>query len=286
VFLLDPAKLGTPPLNTQKIDSCWCGPSFFIGADGVRRVVTSHGSTLRTWRVQTSPSPALTPEATATISSGQDPGFFTSVSSNGTAAGSAIIWAVGRPTGTGSNPLAVSLSAFVGTPSTGSTKLTQLFSAPAGSWPNTGGNANIVPVVANGKVFVASAYRDGSGNTHGQLNIFGKGGSGAPVSSAPISGAPISSAAIASSAETPATVHTISGTLIAVNGETLTLRTRAGKTADVDASGALRNEKVTGPLTLGTPYTVEGTTFEASGALFATAIDRAKPSSGLWPSDR
>jgi hypothetical protein len=277
VFLLRPAINSSQPMTLLdttplKIEACWCGPSFFTGADGVSRVVTSHGSTLRTWRVQTSPSPTLTQEATAAISSGQDPGFFTSISSNGTAAGTAIIWAVGRPTGAGSNPLSVNLFAFAATPSAGSTTLTQLFSAPAGSWPNTGGNANIVPVVANGKVFVASAYLDGSGNTRGQLNIFGKAGSGAPILTAAIASA--------------ANVHMISGTLIAVNGETVTLRTRGGKTADVDASGALRSEKVTGPLTLGTPYTVEGITFEASGALFATAIGRAKPSSGLWPPDR
>ena len=78
----------------------------------------------------------------------------------------------------------------------------------------------------------------------------------------------------------------ISGTLLAVNGETLTLRTGAGKTATVDASPAFQNERVTGPLKVGTPYTAQGMTFDASGALVATAIGRAKPSSGLWPLDR
>jgi hypothetical protein len=282
VFLLNPANLGQPtgtpptssqpPLDTQQIDSCWCGPSSFEGSDGVMRVVTSHGSTLRTWRVQMpplSPSPTLAPEATATISSGQDGGFFTSVSSNGTAAGSAIIWAVGRPTG---SPYAVNLYAFAATPSGGSTTLKQLFSAEAGSWPNTGGNANIVPVVANGKVYVASAYHDGSGNTHGQLNIFGQGGRGKPITS--------------TAAQLAAGPRMISGTLVAVNGSVLTLRTRANKTATIDASVAFRNERVTGPLELGTPYTAQGTTFDATGALFATAIGRAKRSSGLWPPDR
>ena len=123
-----------------------------------------------------SPSPTLTQEATATISSGR--GFFTSVSSNGAAAGSAIIWAVGGPTGTGADPTAVTLYAWAATPSSGSTNLPQLLTAPAGSWPNTGGHANIVPVVANGNVYVASAYLDGAGNTRGQLDIFGKGGHG------------------------------------------------------------------------------------------------------------
>ncbi len=279
VFLLDPANLGTgQPLDTQAIDSCWCGPSYFVGSDGIGRVVTSHGSTLRTFQVQMSPAPALTPETTAALpSSGQDPGFFTSVSSNGSAAGSAIIWAVGRPTGEGADPTAITLYAFAATPPSGSTTLTQLFSAPAGSWPNTGGNANLVPVVANGKVYVASAYLDALGNTRGQLNIFGKGGTGSPIQS---------SAAVANAAARPAKGHLISGTLLAVKGKTLTLQTRAGNTATIDASAAFQNERVTGPLKVGTPYTARGTTFDASGALVATAIGRAKSSSGLWPSNR
>jgi PQQ enzyme repeat len=285
VFLLNPDNLGKPtntspptstppPLDTQPIASCWCGPSFFVGSDEGRRLVTSHGSTLRTWHVQTSPSPTLAQEATATISSGQDPGFFTSVSSNGSVAGSAIIWAVGRPSGAGSDPKAVNLFAFAATPSSGSTTLTQLFSAKAGSWPNTGGNANIVPVVADGKVYVASAYLDGSGKTRGQLAIFGKGGTGAPIASA----------AVASAVVQPG--HTISGTLIAVNGEALTLRTRTGNSVTIDASAAFQNERVTGPLKVGSPYTAQGMTFDASGALLTTAIARAKVTPGLWPLDR
>ena len=254
VFLLDPANLGTgQPLDTQAINSCWCGPSYFVGPDGIGRVVTSHGSTLRTWQVQMSPAPALTPEATATLTpSGQDPGFFTSVSSNGSAAGSAIIWAVGRPTGEGADPTAITLYAFAATPPSGATTLTQLFSAPAGSWPNTGGNANIVPVVANGKVYVASAYLDASGNTRGQLNIFGKGGTGAPIQS---------SAAVANAAPQPASGHLISGTLLAVYGKTLTLRTRAGKTATIDASAAFQNDKSHRPVESGDPLHRPGDDF-------------------------
>jgi hypothetical protein len=271
LFVLDPNNLGGNLLGAYGIGSCWCGPSYFEGSDGVRRIVTSGGSPLRVWRVDMSPSPTLTQEAQAPISTGQDSGFFTSVSSNGTTAGSAIIWAVGRPTGAGANPTAVNLFAFAATPSSGSATLNQLFSAPAGSWPHTGGNANIVPVVANGKVYVASAYLDGSGNTRGQLNIFGQGGRGHPIASA---------------VAAPKSGHVISGTLLAVNGETLTLRTRAGKTATIDASPAFQNERVTGPLKLDTPYTAQGMTFDASGALFATAIGRAKSSAGLWPPDR
>ena len=40
----------------------------------------------------------------------------------------------------------------------------ELFKGKAGAWPNLGGNSNLVPVVANGMVFVASDK---------QLQIFG-----------------------------------------------------------------------------------------------------------------
>ena len=46
----------------------------------------------------------------------------------------------------------------------GGTKMKELFKGQAGTWPNLGGNANLVPVVANGQVFVATNQR---------LEIFG-----------------------------------------------------------------------------------------------------------------
>jgi hypothetical protein len=131
-------------------------------------IVSSGGSNLILWNVQTSPSLSLVQTATSgSIGSGQDAGFFTSVSSNGTG-GSAdpIIWAVSRPTtkGTAKSPAPIGLWAFKGQPK-GST-LQQLFQGTAGGWftPGHNANANIVPVVANGEVFVAS-YK--------QLRVFG-----------------------------------------------------------------------------------------------------------------
>lgn len=72
-----------------------------------------------------------------------------------------IIWAVSRPA-SNATPTQF-LYAFSETKdSTG--HLTMLRRLLAGTWPNTGGNANTVPVVANGRVFVASDR---------QLSIFG-----------------------------------------------------------------------------------------------------------------
>ena len=146
-------------LGSYGVGACWCGQSYFVDPlDGLGRVVSSGGRLVNAWRVQTSPTVALIKVATSpSIGGAQDPGFFTTISSNGNA--QPIIWAISHPPNTTAAP--ISLFAF--DPDSGST-MVQLFAGTAGAWPNLGGNANLVPVVANGLVFVAS---------NKQLQIFG-----------------------------------------------------------------------------------------------------------------
>jgi hypothetical protein len=140
-------------LAAYQIGGCWCGQSYFVDTDGIARVVSSGGRAVRVWKLATSPKPALTQVAISPyMVGGQFPGFFTSVSSNGTT--NPIIWALARPPN--SSVLSpVYLYAFNPDATTGST-MTQLFKGVGGVWPNLGGDANLVPVVANGEVFVAS----------------------------------------------------------------------------------------------------------------------------------
>ncbi len=101
MYLLDATRIhNVNRLATYPIGPCWCGPSFYQGADGIYRVVSSGGSSVIIWDLATSDSApaALTQERAVPITSGQDGGFFTSVSSNGVQPGTAIIWAVGRRT--------------------------------------------------------------------------------------------------------------------------------------------------------------------------------------------
>jgi hypothetical protein len=145
-------------LGTYSVGSCWCGQSYFVDADGAARVVSSGGHNVETWRLTLFPAPKLTKASTSPfVAGGQFPGFFTWISSNGST--NQIIWALGHPAS--SSQPKIYLYAF--NPETGST-MTQLFKGFAGVWPNTGGNSNLVPVVANGEVFVAS---------HKQMQIFG-----------------------------------------------------------------------------------------------------------------
>jgi hypothetical protein len=147
-------------LGTYTVGKCWCGQSYFVDhADGIGRVVSSGNRQVRVWKVQTSPTVGLQQVTGSTsIGGGQDPGFFTTISSNGTS--NPIIWAVSRPPTSGQPQ--INLFAF--DPESGGTRMKQLFKGTAGSWPNRGGDSNLVPVVADGMVFVASNQ---------QLQIFG-----------------------------------------------------------------------------------------------------------------
>ena len=171
-----PAPYPDRVFNSYTIGSCYCGESYFRGADGIGRVVSSGGNNAIVWKVNTTGIPSLDRESiSAPLVNGTNQGFFTTISSNGTLANSQVIWALGRPTAsTGSvtlyafDPSAVDSVGAVDSPGTMAT----LFAGAAGSWPRPG-RANLVPTVANGKVYVGS-YK--------QLAIFGLSGNSDLVS--------------------------------------------------------------------------------------------------------
>jgi hypothetical protein len=142
-------------LGTYQIGNCWCGESYFN--DGQARVVSSGGIQVMVWTLSTSPSASLALAKSSPALAIRTGGFFTTVSSNG--ASNPIIWAVAL----GSDLFTVNLLAF--DPETGNTSqpMNQLFNGKAGTWNSTS-RAFLVPVVANGNVFVA---------TYAQLAIFG-----------------------------------------------------------------------------------------------------------------
>ncbi len=270
LYLVNRAAITGPPLGIYSIGQCWCAPSYFAGADGIGRIVTSGGSTLGIWRLQTSSSsPAsLTQEQAVPLATGQDPGFLTSVSSNHLQTGSAVVWAVGRPTD--SDPANVTLYAV--DPSTGLV----IFSAVAGTWPNTGGNANIVPVVANGHVYVAS---------DGELAIFGLG------NPAPRAAQSVMLAARAATRAASLAIlhlapgeHALSGKVVRIDRSVLTMRVRDGALLHVDIGAARRNSQMAVPV-VGRAMLVVGS-YAPDGVLGADYVQRIKNSPALWPADR
>ncbi|HTT82098.1 MAG TPA: hypothetical protein VMF67_01315 [Rhizomicrobium sp.] len=258
LHLLDADQLKTK-FGSYQINGCWCGPSYFEGSDGAGRIVTSGGTTLGVWKLETKKKPMLRMEYQWNgIANGQSPGFFTSVSSNGTNSGSAVIWAVGRPTS--NDDPTVDLYAI--NADTG--KL--LFSGAAGQWPNTSGNANIVPVVANGLVYVASDQ---------MLTIFGPGG--ARQAKLP---------KIAAAAPLPLAPghHEIFGTVERMNGSTITIIKRDGTPLLLDVSGAMQNFRYAAA-EVGHALVARGT-YDKSGVFHADVAFHAKDHPTLWPADR
>jgi hypothetical protein len=137
----------------------------------------------------------------------------------------------------------------------------------AGYWPNSQANANIVPVVANGKVYVAS---------YGQVDIFGLNASGTITPLYKHEAAPPTSAT-----QGP-TLHVLYGTIKASQGTLVTVETRAGKTVTIDAAEAIANHRIT---PAAETIVVLGR-YDSAGVLHAVSIGRAKNDIASWRPDR
>jgi len=247
-------------IGEANVDGCWCGESYFVGSDGVGRVVSSGGnwktgaSILTVWRIQTSPTASLIQEAQKILpgQSVHDAGFFTTVSSNATS--SSIIWAVQRPTTTERHTM---LYAFDPTNMTA-----PILDMAAGSWNSPGANPNIVPVVSNGKVYVAS-YK--------QLAIFGVGANGTTQLNPP-------------SAPQP-NWRAIYGKIVKVDGALVSIELRSGKVAKIDITRAASRHR-SAPVVPGRSIGVLGMFNERTGVIQAQRTISVEDSSASWPADR
>jgi FtsP/CotA-like multicopper oxidase with cupredoxin domain len=140
----------------------WGGPAAFQDANGVTYLVYGTGTPIATYAVQTSPL-SLTVESS--VNPGclecRDQGSQPIVSSNGTTAGTAIVWALKTPGNSGGN---ITLYAF------DALNMSHiLFTGVAGSWTMGSGasyigGALVSPTVANGRVYVP---------TDGGVAVFG-----------------------------------------------------------------------------------------------------------------
>jgi hypothetical protein len=246
------------------IGKCWCGPSYFEESDGKGRVVGSGDLSVTVFRNDSLTKPDFEVQSVYSgVKESQDPGFFTSVSSNGRTPGSAVVWAVSRPTS--EYPAYVNLYAV--NPDTGSL----LFTSVAGEWHNIQGNANIVPVVANGYVYVAS---------DGMLAIFGPGGTA--VTALPQVGKPP-----IDDDDLEAGEHEIYGTVRQLGATDLSIMTRGGTTIAVSTDTAQHTNHYELPY-VGQGLVVRGS-FSATGGrptLVANTVRRAKGGVSMWPADR
>ncbi len=150
-------------------------------------------------------------------------------------------------------------------------QLPKLFSGIAGSWPYFTGNANIVPVVDSGKVFVASFK---------QLAIFGLGSPSTMIRMATAEH-PLQAPAARPLPEVSGSRFV--GTIVNIDGNKVVVRLRTGENLTADLSNARKAFHTVIPF-VGETVVVSGT-LKANGTLDAQTMLRAK-SPGSWGPDR
>jgi len=254
--------------------ACWCGESYFQNDKGMPFIITSGGwggASIDLYRLDphANGNPSLAFEwssnntsSPTTVPDGQDAGVFTSTSSNAGKPGSLVIWAVSRPTD--NDPSDVYLYAF---DVNGNNLIPGGTGLLAGTWPNTGGNANIVPTVANGHVYVASDQ---------SLAIFGI-GAAAPVTLPKVK-------AVSTRAPLAAGEHEVYGMVKSISGNLVTVARRGGIMLTIDDTQAAKNFRMAEP-SVGKALLARGT-IDASGVMHANAMQHARQSSKMWWPDR
>jgi hypothetical protein len=264
VFNADDLTNGQPnggkEYSSVNVGPCWCGPSYYMGSDGVARVVSSSNNTVGVWKLQATGTPTLTLDKNVgSVEGSFFPGFLTSVSSNGTNPATTVIWAVGRPTDF--NQEALYLHAF------DAENGGELFKTLVGYWTNSFGDSNIVPVVDNGKVYVATVK---------SLAIFG-------LKTADTRVAALTPPKVLERAPLAPGQHEIRGTVRRISGTMLVVEKRDGKTISVDAAKAAANGKAAPP-SVGHALVARGT---MEGDMFAAELIGHVPDHvEVWPPDR
>lgn len=244
--------------DTVDAGACWCTESYFEGADGIGRVVSSGNNMIRVWKVMTGNTPKFQKDVEGgPIANGQDPGVFPVVSSNNLKA--TVIWATGRPVDLKAGKF--KLYAF----DARSGKM--LFSGDAGAWPFPQNDATIMPLVANGHAYVAS-YK--------MLSIFG------------MSDAPAAVLSNVSAPEVRAQLepgqHEIYGTVRSINGRELSVEKRDGSLITVDVTRA-RAGHAEAPPSVGNALVARGL-LPRRDLLMADSVLHAKNNPAMWYADR
>ncbi len=144
------AKRGSSPLQTLSLSTCFCAPAYYVSGSGGTLFYQTSYDVVRSYSVGTGATPVLTQVATGTDQAGFG-GSFPIVSTNGSAAGTGVVWALERGS---TMQLKAYNAATLGAP---------LFQANSGTWSN-GSRGWLTPLVANGRVYAPAA---------GTVTVFG-----------------------------------------------------------------------------------------------------------------
>lgn len=247
VKLGDSGALQTIP-NTG--NGVWGGPAFYGGVGGWYVYYQADSAPLVSFLL--APNNGGIPQLTFSSSGTSNAAYGGSlpiVSSLGRAAGTGIVWLVKRST-----PLR--LEAY---DATDVSRL--LFSADAGSWSNPQNNGFLTPLVANGKVYVPST-------DHVQVFGLNEARQSSPV---------------ANSTSAAGSERRLTGIIVRVESNMLTLRLRDGRVVAVDI-GPARAARHLGVLPLGRAVVVYGWV-DKTGTFHVASVGHTSQDPAAWSPD-
>lgn len=139
------------------------GLAYYAGPNGTQYAVVADAiSNLHTYALATGSSVTLKPVAKSKVVLPNEGGATPLVTSNGTLAGSAIVWLIDR---TDPN---FNLEAY------DASTLNLIYSTKAGQWNGSDAGSMLVPTIADGNVFVGSQVLNGGENlTGGRVAVYG-----------------------------------------------------------------------------------------------------------------
>jgi hypothetical protein len=261
----------------------WGGIAYYAGPTGQQFVVVAdQGSNAHSFALNASSTVTLTPATQSSISLPNEGGATPIVSSNGTLAGSAIVWLINR------NDPNFALQAY------DASTMNLIYSTTAGQWDSPSADSMLVPTVANGRVYVGGQVLS-SGT--GQVSIYGLLGSASSlvhaqavhrrdastISPIRLAGAVVygPGSRIIARAFTPRAVpspmlpnaqHKFAGILRTDIGGLVTLQLRTGRLITVDARTAFARGYYSHGLRIGKACYVTATTVNPRGPLTALSI--------------
>jgi suppressor of ftsI len=263
----------------------WGGPAYFQDASGTSHVVYGGGSMdsdwapLATYNLATGPVALALQSAQRTVgcficSRGNPGGSLPVVSSNGTQANSAIVWAIQTPLQSGGTMTLYAFNALQ--------MSTILFSGAAGSWNVPPGAAQIPgafvsPLVAGGRVYVP---------VDGAVGVFGlKSENAAALRATRSVVASVQNARADEAVTTTSQAHVVYGTVLQLQGNVLTVELRNGRQQRVDATPAIAARTYSAPLYVGKTVTLTGD-YSGDGTFVATTITKLGRADDSAPPDR
>jgi hypothetical protein len=150
------------PFETNTAGGIFGGPAYYVDALGNQKILYGGSPNLNAYTLNTVPyGLSLTSATNVGTLENRNSGVTPVVSSNGTTSGSAVVWTIKTPPGGINGQGVIALYAF-----DGANLAHTLYTAQGGVWNGNGntGGALITPLVANGRVYLA---------TDGMVSVFG-----------------------------------------------------------------------------------------------------------------